>query len=133
MKAFLPEDDSDKAQALLARLLAKEDQLVVPDLIVSEFGHGLRKSFIGERLTAEDARAALADFLALPLETVQVATVAHDAWRLVEGRQGTFYDAVYVALAQARGCAVVAADGSMERAFRALGVVKPLSELDGTP
>jgi predicted nucleic acid-binding protein len=114
---------------LLQRFLARQDHLIAPDLIVSEFGHGLRKNFVGNRLTADDALAALVDFLAVPLERVPASSVVHDAWRLVTERRGQFYDAVYVALAQARGCTVIAADNAMENTYRDSGSVVPLSAL----
>lgn len=79
LKWFLPEDDSDRARTLLARFLAEQDHLIAPDLIVSEFGHGLRKNFLGNRLTADDARAALADFLAVRFECVPASRAPHHA------------------------------------------------------
>lgn len=129
LKWFLPEPDSDQARGLLVRLLDGTDRLIVPDLLLGEVGHSLRVNLDRERLTLEQATDALDDLLQVPLEWVAAATVAREALQLVIAKKGPFFDAVYVALARARGCSVVASDRGMEEKYDSLGVVVPLSTL----
>lgn len=129
LKWFLPEPLSDEAHNLLTRFRTKTDDLLAPDLLIAEFGYNLRKRSSNQELPSNEAQEILEDFLALGIETVAIPVVARDAMRLALDHMGNFYDAVYVAVAQMRGCSVVTADDHMSHAFSPLGCVKSLQTL----
>lgn len=129
LKWFLPELLSDEAHRLLTRFRTRTDDLLAPDLLIAEFGHNLGKRFRNNQLTSDEVREIWEDFLALGIEIVTIPAVARDAMRLSLDHMGTFYDAVYVALARVRGCSVVTADDHMSRAFGPLGCVISLQTL----
>lgn len=90
--------------------------LHVPSLCDVELGAVLRRALLADRLGAGRARAALADYLDLPL-------VRHGHRRLlprVLGLRENFsaYDAAYVALAEDLGAGLLTADRALARAVR---------------
>ncbi len=129
LKWFLPEPLSEEAQRLLTRFRTRTDDLPAPDLFIAEFRYNLRKRFHNQELTPDEVREIWEDFLSLGIETVEIPAVASDAMRLSLNHMGNFYDAMYVALAQVRGCSVVTADDHMSRAFEPLGCVISLQRL----
>jgi predicted nucleic acid-binding protein len=129
LKWFLPEPLSDEAHNLLTRFRAKTDHLLAPDLLIAEFGYVLRKRSSNQELPPHEVQEIFGDFLDLGIETVAIPEVARDAMRLALLHMGNFYDALYVALAQMRGCSVVTADDRMNNAFGPIGCVISLQTL----
>ncbi len=131
VKWFLPEPLSDKAHELLARFRSGMNQLVAPDLFLVEFGHVLRFHFVGGRLSPDDVRQIWANLAALNIPTVSTPPLTTPALQLMLDHRGGLYDAVFIALAQARGCSVVTADDKMESAYKAVGCISLLADLSG--
>jgi predicted nucleic acid-binding protein len=129
VKWFIEEAHSSKALHLLDRYQRAEVTLLAPDCIIAELGHTLRKLAVGGDLTAEDARAAVADFISLPLELVGSRGLATSAMKLALENMATFYDALYIALADREDVTVVTADDRMVRAFARINRAVLLSNL----
>jgi len=88
--------------------------LWAPYLVDAEVGHALRGEVRAGELSARAARAALGDLLEMRLQRVSHHLLADRAWEL---RQNvSFYDALYVALAEALGAPLVTLDSRLARA-----------------
>lgn len=93
----------------------------VPTLAGYEIRNVLRRQELRGRVTAGHVRLALADFGRLTATEWPVAAVADRAWQLRDNL--SFYDASYVALAEAIDGALVTLDA---RIFRAPGLRCPV-------
>ncbi len=126
---FAPQTHSERALHLLETLRERENIVVAPDVIVAELGHVLRKIVVGKRSTAERAEHFLRRFLGLGLELVPSVPLAPAALHLALGHSATFYDALYLALAEREDLSVVTADERMVRAFAPLRRTIRLADL----
>ena len=115
LKWFLKEKGSTHAREYLARFRAGEDDLIAPDLLVSEVGNGLRSAAVSKRLDAGLAEGAFADFLAMDVSFVPMSRIGSKAIGLALTHNTSFYDAAYVALALAEQLPVLAVDGPMSQ------------------
>ena len=95
-------------------LLAAAGEASVPDLADVETVSVLRKRWIAGTLTARRFRAAVDDLLALPIVRYPTGPLMSRAYEL--RANVTAYDACYVAVAEALGCALVTGDGKLARA-----------------
>lgn len=99
-----------------ARILGARDGLWAPHLVDAEVGHAVRRSArIGE-ISAAVGRAALQDLAALPLQRMAHARLLSRAWELRENV--SFYDALYVALAERLETPLVTLDRRLAGAKR---------------
>jgi predicted nucleic acid-binding protein len=114
VKWFLPEIHSQAA----SRLLNGEFELMAPDLIWSELGNVLWKRWRRRELTREAASEIIRDFNRYPLRIVRSGPILDDSWRLASTLNGSFYDSVYLALAETQKCALVTADLNFFNALR---------------
>lgn len=104
-------------------------EIVVPALLYYEVANILL--FGRSRPPAEDAAEALGDLYSIPLTVTPPAQdVADAALRLASAHGLSYYDASYVALAQALDCMFVTADQRMARRVRATGRVQLLGTRD---
>lgn len=106
--------DAERAEVARRRLIADRAGLWAPHLIDAEVGHALRR---GARLGEIDAGAvqgALEDLLAMPLRRVRHRELVPRAWELRENV--SFYDALYVSLAELLDQPLVTFDGRLARA-----------------
>ncbi|WP_217899286.1 type II toxin-antitoxin system VapC family toxin [Blastococcus mobilis] len=97
-----------------ARGLLSSEQLHVPHLIDSEIVNGMRRQVVTRSVTAEQAWAALDTWRRLGIVRHPVSPLLERIWQLRDNMSA--YDASYVTLAEALGCAVVTADGRLGRA-----------------
>lgn len=81
-------------EALLAHPLAAW----APHLVDAEVGHALRRTVLAGELSSDDARAALDDLADLPIRRAGHRGILERAWELRSNL--TFYDGLYVALAE---------------------------------
>jgi predicted nucleic acid-binding protein len=88
----------EHSETARARILSSRGALWAPHLLDAEVGHVLRRAVLGGELPAAVARDALADVAALPLQRVGHLGLIDRAWALRPNL--TFYDALYVALAE---------------------------------
>lgn len=90
----------------------------VPHLIDAEVGHTLRRAVATQRLDATHARGALDDLVLLPVVRAGHTGLLQRAWELRDNV--SFYDAIYVALAERIGCELVTLDARLGRAAASL-------------
>ncbi|RBY80553.1 VapC toxin family PIN domain ribonuclease [Geodermatophilus sp. TF02-6] len=111
-------DASAAVSALLnadaARQALAEEDVHVPHLADVEVLSALRRSVTGGRVTVEAADAALRTWRRLGITRHPLTGLLDRMWALRENVSA--YDAAYVALAEALGCAVLTADARLSRA-----------------
>lgn len=115
IKWLLPEEDSEQAITLLE---AGHD-LYVPDLITSEIGNVLWKKSRRGGLSGAAAQRLLAEFLDIGLRRVDSRRLALDALEIARHYDRSFYDSLYLALAQAIDGTLVTADARFCNALAA--------------
>jgi predicted nucleic acid-binding protein len=98
----------------------------VPHLVDSEITNALRRRVAAGHVDARRARRALDTWRTLGVTRYPSLALLDRVWDLRENL--TAYDATYVALAEALGCALVTGDG---RLSRAPGVRCPITVLPG--
>ena len=122
VKWFLPEIHSQAA----SRLLNGEFELMAPDLIWSELGNVLWKRWRRRELTREVASEILSDFGRYPLRIVRSGPILNETWRLASTLNRSFYDSLYLALAEMQKCALVTADLSFFNALKGSRLSTPV-------
>jgi predicted nucleic acid-binding protein len=95
-------------------LLGSGEMLWAPHLVDAEVGHVLRSAVLRGELKPERATATLQDLAALPMQRAGHVALLERAWAL--RRNLTFYDALYVALAERLDVPLVTLDGRLQRA-----------------
>ena len=108
---FLAEGEHHGAAELAIR---SERWLWVPTLIDAEVGQALRRQVRKEEITPLVASRAFADLSRLPLQRIPPDALIERAWQLRENV--TFYDALYVALAEELGVPLLTLDRHLARA-----------------
>ncbi|MGH7775630.1 MAG: type II toxin-antitoxin system VapC family toxin [Candidatus Dormibacterales bacterium] len=123
-------DASAAVAALLnagpARQMLAADQLHAPHLIDSEVANALRRNEASGGISPGSASGALEIWSRLGLIRYPIIGVIRRVWELRANLSA--YDASYVALAEALGCALVTCDG---RIGRAPGLRCPITVLPG--
>ncbi len=85
-----------------------------PHLVDAEVGHALRRLVSADELRPGDAREALADLADLPLRRAGHRGLLRRAWEL--RANVTFYDALYVALAERLDVPLITLDARLSAA-----------------
>jgi len=88
--------------------------LWAPHLVDAEVGHALRSLVAARKTSEEDATAALRDLASLPLRRIVHAGLLDRTWELRHNL--SFYDGLYVALAELLGEPLLTLDARMARA-----------------
>jgi predicted nucleic acid-binding protein len=99
-------DGGPDGNACRARI--KGQSLAAPDLLRIEAVSVIRRQLASGALTSAQANNAIEDLLNLPLTVYPTAPLLRRAWELRDN--ATAYEACYVALAEALGCALLTAD-----------------------
>lgn len=101
----------EHADLARAAVFARDGGLWAPHLLDAEVGHVLRRAVLAEEVTAAMARAALVDLSGFPIRRAGHVGLLERAWEL----RGTvtFYDALYVALAERVGLPLVTLDARL--------------------
>ena len=109
-----------------ARTALAVEQIHAPHLIDSEVANGLRGRVRGGKLAAAEGWTILHSWRRMGM--IRYATVSHlqRVWELRDNLSA--YDAAYVALAEALGCALLTAD---ERLTQAPGTRCPITIMPG--
>lgn len=117
VKAYIPENGSDRASALLAAMERGEVELLAPDLIYAECGNILWKKVRRGELEAADARDIAEAIKDLPLQIESGRTLLSAAFDIAVISGATVYDALYVALAHAYDTRMLTADRKLVSAL----------------
>jgi len=101
----------EHADSARAAILADAGSLWAPHLVDAEVGHVLRRALALGELTAQAASAALDDLAGLPLRRAAHVTLLRRAWSLRANL--SFYDGLYVALAERLDEPLLTLDGRL--------------------
>jgi predicted nucleic acid-binding protein len=104
----------ENSAAAEERLLEDEHALWTPHLVDAEVGHALRRAVRRGALDAGIAGEALWQLAEMPLRRVSHDVLVHYAWALRENV--SFYDALYLALAEMLGEPLLTFDARLARA-----------------
>lgn len=118
IKWYLPEIHSEDA----LRLIEEERELLVPDLVWSEVGNILWKKWQKDQLDGRDVLSILQDFGRLGLIFHPSEKLAATAWSLATRLRRSFYDSLYLALAESQACPLVTADRRLFNAVSPAGL-----------
>jgi predicted nucleic acid-binding protein len=97
----------------LTEQFARRALLAAPHLLDAEVGHLLRRHVLTGVASLARARLALETFMALPIERYAHATLLPRAFGLRDN--ATFYDALYLALAEALNAPLLTRDKRLAR------------------
>jgi predicted nucleic acid-binding protein len=106
--------DGEHAASSRRHLMASPGWLWAPHLVDAEVGNALRRVVRAGELSAVAARGALADLMEMRLQRVAHHLLAERAWELRENV--SFYDALYVALAEQLEAPLVTLDSRLAQA-----------------
>jgi predicted nucleic acid-binding protein len=108
--------DAEHALWAEAQLSASgaDRSLWAPHLIDAEVGHALRREAAAGRLAEDRAEAALMDLVSMPLRRIDHTGLFPRAWELRHNL--SFYDGLYVALAEGLDVSLVTLDRRLARA-----------------
>jgi predicted nucleic acid-binding protein len=93
------------------RLLSARDRLWAPHLVDAEVGHVLRRGVLVRELSPATARAALEDLADLTIRRTGHIGLLERAWALRDNV--SFYDGLYVALAERLGLPLITLDARL--------------------
>lgn len=122
VKWFLPEEHTEHAR----KLLSDGFDLSSPDLVRAEVGNVMWKRWRRGDLSAEEAGETLRHFGRLPLRIQTSGPLMGTAWSVARRFDRSFYDGVYVALAERMGSPLVTADRKLYNALRGGDLAEPL-------
>jgi len=108
---------SKSALALLERYYLKEIQIVVPDLFWAEIGNVLWKAARTQRMTIGDARTGLLKIISCNFPTVSSFSLLNRAFDIATTFGRSFYDCLYVALAESSETELITADEKLVNAL----------------
>lgn len=114
VKWYLPEAHSREA----VRLLNPAFDLYAPDLLFSEIGNILWKRRTKGELSHEKAITIIAAINAVSFTIVSSQSLMPSALNIACKYQRTFYDSVYIAIAQTQNCPMVTADLKLYNALK---------------
>lgn len=115
--AFM-EGHSSQARALLRNALTQQEPIVAPPLLPCEVANVIRQRMRQGQVRLDEARALLAQFLALPISLQAPEALYERALVLAdEHNLPAVYDAHYVALAELLGATLWTADQQLLRAL----------------
>jgi predicted nucleic acid-binding protein len=96
------------------RAIGRERWVWAPALVDAEVGNALRRQVRAKEISARKAGAALEDFLEMRLQRVPHRNLVDRAWQLRDNL--SFYDGLYVALAEGLGAPLLTLDARLARA-----------------
>lgn len=118
VKWFLDDEEfTPEAAFVFEAFRAGKLTLTAPVTLHAEVAHGMRGAFLHRRVTRADLLAACDALMHAPIRVHSVAGLARPAMELALKHNGSFYDALYVALAVKEDTRVLVADAAMSRAF----------------
>lgn len=120
IKRVVPEPLSDKAQALFSQWEQTALSVIAPAFFLAEVDSILRQKVVAKKeLTRAQAELAWEQLQAFPVELIDVLPQRKRAWEIsIELQHAHVYDAVYLALAEARGCEFWTADERLVNATK---------------
>jgi predicted nucleic acid-binding protein len=115
IKWYLPEENTDDAE----RLLAVDNFLHAPELILPEFGSIVWKRIRRGEMAAQKGQEIIEEFVGAPLLKYPHAPLLEAAFAGAIETAQTVYDWIYLALAVSLNCQMVTADARFYHALQA--------------
>ncbi len=106
--------NGEAADAVRSELRERSSPIWAPHLVDAEVGHVLRRSVLWGELAESAAREALTDLASLPLRRAPQRGLLPRAWEM--RANVSFYDALYVALAERAALPLLTLDARLSRA-----------------
>ena len=94
--------------------IGRERWVWAPALVDAEVGSALRRQVRAKEISARKAHAALEELHYMRLQRIPLAALVDRAWQLRDNV--TFYDALYVALAEEAGAPLLTLDARLAKA-----------------
>lgn len=114
VKWFVPEVHAEAARSLL-----REDAVLSsPDLVRAEVGNVMWKKWRRGQLSTDTVEGILQDFDSFSLSIETSEPLLRTAWSVARRYDRSFYDGLYVALAERTGYPLVTADRKLYNALR---------------
>ncbi len=123
------EPHAERAQAIRDQFIAGELTLVVPDCLFYELTGFVVKAERQGRLSADQADLVVSLLKDLALEHVTSQSLIQGALVLARRTGASAYDAMFLHLAEQRGCTFVTADEKLLAKTGQLPYVKPLEQM----
>jgi predicted nucleic acid-binding protein len=118
-KLYLRDEQyTDKADLLFSRFERGETQLIAPRLVTYEVPAAIKKGAARVRAAKEVWQTALSSFESLGLSIVDDSGAKYEATRLALNYACTYYDALYLLLAEDLRCLFITADDKLWRGLR---------------
>lgn len=111
---------ADKAIAVLDDFLAGGITLLAPENILYEVPGALKTAVVRKTVTLKDAEEAVGAFYDLGIKTVGSRALTLRAFSLASERMLSFYDSLYLALAEASGYPLLYADEKITKALQSI-------------
>lgn len=121
-KWLLPEQDSNKAAAVLSAWNKGALTPLAPDLLSGEIANTLWKTAARGLIENGDATRLFMRFEALRLPLVPAVDLARQALHFALSLKHPVYDCIYASLALREHCELLTADEKLFRAFRPMPV-----------
>ena len=119
-KLYLKDEQyTDKADLLFSRFERGEVQLIAPRLVTYEVPGAIKRGAVRVKAAREVWQAALSSFGSLGLSVVDDSDAKYEATRLAINYACTYYDALYLLLAEDLGCRFITADEKLWRPLHA--------------
>lgn len=106
--------ESDRGETVRERLAAETGWLWAPAVVDAEVGHALRSEVRRRTISQSRAEEALEALMAMRLERASHRFLAERSWQLRDNL--SFYDGLYVALAEALDAPLLTFDARLARA-----------------
>ena len=117
-KLYLKDEQyTDKADLLFSKFKRGEIHLVAPRLITYEVPAAIKRGVVTAKADERAWREAIHSFESLGLLIIDDSDAKYEAMRLAIKYGRSYYDALYLLLAEDLGCPLITAD---DRLFRAL-------------
>ncbi|MGD0898840.1 MAG: type II toxin-antitoxin system VapC family toxin [Thermoguttaceae bacterium] len=118
LKWVLPEADSDEADALRDGFERRIHDLLAPDVFPVEVAHAVTKAERRGLITPARGSVLLSDVLGTLPRLAPSLPLVPEAYALASAARISFYDCLYVALAEREGCSFITADARLINALQ---------------
>lgn len=99
-------------------LLARQNRLFAPDFLVAEVGSAFTKLVRANALSQTEGTECFDDFFRVPVRLLPASPVAPRSMKLALKHGQSFYDCLYLAMAEAEGGQFATADGRFWNAMQ---------------
>ena len=117
IKWFLEDEDYvDQSRAVLNAFGNGSIRLLAPEHLILEVANAIRSAVLSNRLTTQDGERSIAYLLTLDIPRVGGRELVVSGYRMAIRYDCVFYDALYLALADAVRCPLLHADRKLQTA-----------------